>query len=120
MKLFIPELGTKIKLTEHWTFKLYAEERNFSLFKQKELEDIKKASQKAWQSDFWWKAQLKVHEDWAKIHSLEEGTVLVVDRIYIRKGAKNFSSLSFKIPGQKKRFWVKLNDVNNIECDIIP
>ena len=49
------------------------------------------------------------------------GTILKVDRIYIRKGAgmSEYSSLSFyaTLPGQKKkfRFFAKLNDVNTIE-----
>lgn len=59
------------------------------------------------------------------------GSVLNVDRIYIRKNASDFSSVSFYIESspnadiapilnkkgtsKKKRFWAKLTDVNNLE-----
>ena len=50
--------------------------------------------------------------------SLPKDTTLRVDRIYIRKGAKDYSSITFfaRIPGVKKtmRFWAKLEDCNNI------
>jgi len=67
--------------------------------------------------------------------------VLIVDRIYIRKGGVDYSSLTFRlkstpdsrfanskakqIPFTKKgakahgRFWAKLEDVNAIECNIV-
>lgn len=51
------------------------------------------------------------------------GTILKVDRIYIRKGKgmSDYSSLSFyaTYPGEKKkiRFFAKLNDVNTIEFE---
>jgi hypothetical protein len=44
-----------------------------------------------------------------------------VDRIYIRKGAADYSSITFRIHGDpfdKKRFWAKLADVNNIVGEI--
>lgn len=53
--------------------------------------------------------------------SLPAGTELKVDRIYIRKGNSDYSSLTFYalIPGMKKkiRFFAKLKDVNNIEYE---
>lgn len=47
---------------------------------------------------------------------LPKGTVLTVDRIYIRKGAKDFSSVTFKTVLNNKtyRFWLHLSDVNRI------
>jgi len=61
--------------------------------------------------------------------TIPKGTVLTVDRIYIRSGNHEFSSVSFRInkaKGKAKqqddnpfhvgiRFWAKLDDVNNIE-----
>lgn len=64
--------------------------------------------------------------------TLPVGTQLTVDRVYIRKGASEFSSLSFYITasshpllqpqkgvkgfkGGRKRFWAKLSDCNSIE-----
>lgn len=52
------------------------------------------------------------------------GTILKVDRIYIRKGKgmSDYSSITFYalFPGEKKklRFFSHLSDVNNIECTI--
>lgn len=51
---------------------------------------------------------------------LKKDSVLKIDRIYIRKGKHDFSSVSFilKEEGGKKvtkvRFWVWLEDVNNL------
>lgn len=62
--------------------------------------------------------------DWASFskariisHTFPKDTILKVDRIYIRKGAEDFSSLTFYVTINKKayRFWAKLEDVNNIE-----
>ena len=55
-----------------------------------------------------------------KPYTFAKGTILIVDRIYIRKGAENYSSLSFKVPSMKRgRFWAKLEDVHNMEFDIV-
>ncbi|MNV33655.1 hypothetical protein D3C71_1250320 [compost metagenome] len=60
------------------------------------------------------------------------GTELQLDRIYVRKGKEDFSSLSFMVVSSpdkrlspnpatkgftkgKKRFWAKLDDCNRIE-----
>lgn len=70
--------------------------------------------------------------------ALPAGTILGIDRIYIRKGAKDYSSITFfaknlgsvmvdvsrwstrkkkTITKKAMRFWVKLEDANNIEFD---
>ncbi|NKL08318.1 hypothetical protein GFL39_25960 [Rhizobium leguminosarum bv. viciae] len=63
-------------------------------------------------------------------------TCLTIDRVYIRKGASEFSSLTFFIgdspmkelqpvrkggrwPGGQRRFFARLEDVNKIECDLL-
>jgi hypothetical protein len=54
---------------------------------------------------------------------LPRTTILKVDRIYVRKGASEYNSLSFvlkKAPFYfkgKVRFWAKLPDVNKIEFE---
>lgn len=65
-----------------------------------------------------------------------KGTALIIDRVYIRKGASEFSSLSFFIgnspmkelepvkkggrwPSGPRRFFARLADVNKIECDVL-
>lgn len=48
--------------------------------------------------------------------TLLKNTELIVDRIYIRKNQKDYSSISFYaiIGGKKLRFWAKLEDCNKI------
>lgn len=61
---------------------------------------------------------------------LPKGTMLAFDRYYIRQGAEAFDSVTFKIescPDPKfaknkntaRRFWARLQDVNNIECELV-
>jgi len=111
MNLFIPPLGTTITLIEPWKFKLYGEYRNSSMFDYLKLK--------------------YPHHDWIQNRyrpqsidvELPVGTNLKFDRIYIRKGQKGFDSVTFfLITNEKnqtkgrKRFWVKLEDVNKIVC----
>ena len=54
--------------------------------------------------------------------TLKAGQVLSVDRVYIRRGASDFSSITFNYIGAPKgsgrvRFWAKLADVNTIEFE---
>jgi len=64
--------------------------------------------------------------------NLPATTVLAIDRYYIRQGAEAFDSITFKVEkcplvcyGGKdakmpnRRFWARLQDVNNIECEIL-
>lgn len=111
MKLFIPEIGTHIMLLEPWSFKLYDESRNNDL---KKLFKVKYVQRK----NFW-----EQSEEWQQV-TLPVSTYLSVDRIYIRKGVKAYSSLSFVLLKESKpvlpfsgrvRFWAKLEDVNKME-----
>lgn len=117
MNLYIPEIKTELKLTADWAFMLHHERRNEPLFKFLGL--------RMWN----WSFHDKTHPPPVQV-SLPAGTVLTVDRIYIRNGASDFSSLTFRasIPGKKTvtgsfgktgvRFWAKLNDVNRIQCEV--
>lgn len=170
MKLFVPELGTKLQLTKDWKFTLYCERRNDSLAYAKGYKQYHAYSRGI--TDIWipievetpdWTEFIKgkdtrpgeawrqVREEWEDLNikwldsvgavktneleiTLEKGAVLTVDRIYIRKGAKDFSSISFwlkydsiTIPSRYTRketkrgirFWAKLNDCNNIEFNLV-
>lgn len=123
MKLFIPELGTKLKLTKSWTFKLYSESRNDSLLVALGKEKV----------DRWIRDEDGYHQrnpEWMRgtTVSLPRGTELTVDRIYIRRGNKEYSSVTFvikKMPikgakfGKCVRFWAKLTDINTINCTVV-
>lgn len=76
---------------------------------------------------------LRKRKTLAKRVTLLSGTLLMVDRIYIRKGAEEFDSISFycKLPYATKtyktidsvawsaRFWAKLEDCNDIEFNTV-
>ena len=126
MKLYIPEIGDSIKLTADWTFDLYDEYRNDT------LKEVMGITFPEIQSSFQQSAPC----------TLPAGAVLKIDRIYIRKGVSEYSSVTFlwkgksteprietygpgygragsqyKIPRKPVRFWAKLADVNNIEFE---
>src|SRR6478735_3392468 len=98
-KLYIPELGSKIILTKDWKFNLVYEYRNLSLYDKLNLQ--------------------KNNHDVI----IPKDTVLSIQRIYIRKGASQYSSITFGITKQDNKnnilagakFFASLIDVNNIE-----
>ena len=114
MRLLIPPLGTELELTEPWTFTLHGEHRNDKL-----AEKLRIA----------WTETIGQHPNgYRKVDrhaevTLPAGTVLRVDRIYIRSGAGDFDSVTFRLnPRRRKvltgRFWAKLADVNRLEFQL--
>lgn len=87
MKLYIPEIGDTIKLVAPWTFNLYNEHRNDTLI---EIGEIKFPDN---QSSFMQSVPFII----------PAGEVLKIDRIYIRKGSADYSSLSFLWKGMKTK-----------------
>ena len=80
MIFFTPDIGTLLKLEEDWTFTLFLERRNIDLFEKLEQLNLQSGTRKN------------------KVIDLPKGLVPKVDRIYIRKGLSQYSSISFKIP----------------------
>jgi len=113
MIFFTPDIGTLLRLEEDWTFTLFLERRNIDLFEKLEQLNLQSGTRKN------------------KVIDLPKGLVLKVDRIYIRKGLSQYSSISFKIPKPKTKseklemplnelwsgasFWVKLHECNGTE-----
>jgi len=127
MKLFIPEISTIITLSKDWHLKLYCEHRNTTLAKKLNIIPSSYKEHITWPQQFTDPIEQQQVTTWNK-HcysadisfdiTLESNTQLRLDRIYIRKGKKDFSSLSFWIINGKykgSRFWAKLEDCNNIE-----
>jgi len=86
MKLYIPEIGDEIILTAHWTFDLYNESRNETL-----MEKIGDTRQTTWGGN-----------DYGSIPcTIPEGAKLKIDRVYIRKGISEYSSISFLWVGER-------------------
>jgi hypothetical protein len=118
MQLFIPELGTLITLAEDWTFRITNEKRNTSLAKLMGRQS----------ADYYYPfGTIENPIDEGQYgrrripiepgnYTVAAGTTLEVDRIYIRKGNEEFSSVTFKtaIKGKLIRFFVSLEDANKI------
>lgn len=155
MKLYVPEIGDHLQLTAAWTFTLYNEYRNASLWEafdcnnnpsvarqaadQKKLIDELNALEakmypnrgrfltldhKVDPADH--ERRMELHDLIRTMHTAEVtipvGSVLAIDRIFIRKGMNDYSSLTFflkahpdKVFKKKPRFWAKLVDCNKIE-----
>lgn len=109
-KFLIPDIGTVIKLLEDWTFRLYREKRNNPLIK------ICGKGSAGWGDMVTLSYEV----------TIKAGSMLSVDRVYIRQGAGEYSSLSFhllkggiiefegKTIKANGRFWAKLSDVNRM------
>ncbi len=108
MNIFIPTIGTQLILNEPWTFTLYDEYRNWD-FWTKYIGEVIDQRNDHWRS--WTTRGNKPTPI-----TLPKDTILSVDRIYIRKGNKEYDSVSFRVlkgsPGPTGRFWVKLEEVN--------
>jgi hypothetical protein len=112
MQLFIPTIGTKLKLEAEWSFTIIAAGRNDSLLRAAGLGAI--ANHGVMYKD---KTVGKV--------TLPKDTVLTVDRIYIRQGKKDYDSITFVVRdspqfGNKRaRFFVRLSEVNGMEYSLV-
>lgn len=122
MKLYIPPLGSILTLEKDWTFRLYPESRNqlWDVLKLKnqipyihksientpEFQDLTAQLKKAHSVDgrLYWKLYQernellyrKTKEREPKVFiTLRAGSVLKMDRIYIRKGQSGFDSCTF-------------------------
>jgi len=179
MKMYVPEIGDHIVLTEDWNFVLHPEGRNQDLGKffgysqnwegwindevlppmrnfdyevnypkweeyrgngrydefqklQKEAEENCPEFVKYWADQEAWNEKAKALFIPELKVTLPASTVLAIDRIYIRKGSSDYSSITFYAKnlgtivrkdrwssGKEKkksalRFWAKLDDCNNI------
>lgn len=118
MRLLIPEIGTLLTLEEDWTFRLHHECRNEKLITQLALIDDPFLNR----FPHFTEHSNRPRKYWEV--TIGKGSGLKVDRIYIRKGASDYSSVTFNLhggkgvnlvnPKLKPRFWVKLEDVNKM------
>ena len=120
MKMYIPTIGEEIKLSEDWTFELYYEKRNnIGMLKELFGEDAKKYHSNydpRYTEVIIDKRGFPCNKPRHLSYTLKKGTILIVDRIYIRRGSPEYDSITFKTKGNPvKRFWVKLADTNKIE-----
>lgn len=102
--LYIPQVGDKLKLTSNWSCKVFNESRNSKVF-----------------------SGLNIDTSGAQNTNVDitfpKGTVLKVDRLYVRAPASSFDSITFRVDSSpikslnKARFWVKLREANNLEFE---
>jgi hypothetical protein len=122
MKIFVPTIGDKIILTEDWTFDIKQESRNWELANAFGNELVRGPVNWGWTLP------------WPMTVTLPAGTVLSVQRIYIRGHARQFDSFTFRTihspdgrlatkrnggdkDGKGRRFFASLDDVNRIEAE---
>lgn len=124
--LYIPRLRDKLQLTADWKFPVYFEYRNEALM------DHLGYGYGSFEREVWLK-KLRENERYhaPKLpvqFTAPAGTVLSVDRIFIRNGAAAFDSITFrtKVKSHRKgrkevslRFWVKLEDANGLEFELV-
>lgn len=123
-RVFIPGIGTVLRLEEDWTFKLHEERRCNALLNVIGAETV------GWYS----------RTDRPAVHevTLKKGALLKVSRVYIRRGTSGsgrerseFSSLTFGIQGKSVlvyngkeypmrggSFWSKLSDINKMVASV--
>lgn len=109
--MYIPTIGDKIILTEDWKFDLWKEYRNRDLLDHFNL--VKDPDGRLY---FYRIAD----KDIPFRVTLPKNSKLTIDRIYVRKGAADFDSVTFRVFGLGKksiRFWAKLKDVNEMEFE---
>ena len=119
--MLVPEIGTVLKLAKDWTFRLHYESRNNDLRKQLGLKEY----------TYDWR---RTKEPGPEEITIKTGAEMSVNRIYIRQGGKDYSSLTFYLSPKatvehvatkttavtkgKCRFWAKLGDVNKMVVQI--
>lgn len=124
--LFVPDIGTALRLALPWDMMLHAERRNHGFI---EFIDPKDASGGRWS----YYRKDRERNSWAI--TINPGAVLKVDRVYIRNGGSSFadfSSLTFRMEkgaevvyngntlttAKNIRFWAKLRDVNTMLAEV--
>jgi len=132
VKLFIPDVGEELKLVDDWRFTTICEYRNESLFDAFDVPTEERYSRFG-DDDHWKRAGFDRYNPRPASFVLPAGTILKVDRVYIRKGISDYSSLTFLVSQSPEkrvltkkhggsapkavRFWVKLAETRNIEIE---
>ena len=134
VKLNIPHLKNELILIEDWLANIHCESRN-TQFVLTALNVDKKELKKNGKSIYDeidrfyginrndgsipWHQRSKYYIT----VTIPKDTKLIVDRIFIRAGASNYDSVTFRIPKTKKsklhgRFWVKLDNANELIYEV--
>jgi hypothetical protein len=118
-------------LTKKWEFRLFFERKNESLLMKNGI-DIRHMQ---WKDSYEYDPSLTArgNKPMPELKHIKmiapKGTVLKVDRLYVRQNggtASDFDSMTFRVTntesgawGVKARFWAKLDDCNTMECEVV-
>lgn len=128
MKFYVPRLGDMIQIKQDLNFTLDAESRNLSLWKYIFATDKDFAD--AVNADYpgtYVKGKIDVLPWELKNipYTIPKGTVLIVDRVFVRAGARDFDSVTFIIQDDPNfdtkndiRFYVRLSELNGIKFEM--
>lgn len=117
-RLYIPACGDRITLTKPWQFTLYLEYRNLV------YAELMGLYQRGSSILGYYGSNLKTVD-----HTIEAGTVLECDRVYIRASSKSassaedsYDSITWRVvinnkAARNQRFWAKLSDCYDLEFD---
>ena len=95
-KFFIPPLGYEFTLAKDWTFTIINDHRNESLITWMNVPEFPvKGAYRPLGGSY------RDGEDITLECTLPKGTVLKIDRIYIRRGLSGYDSVTFFMPKQK-------------------
>ena len=122
--VFVPDINTKLRLVLPWNFSVHREHRN-EKFLQFMLQDPNF-------SGWGYRQAAGAINQWQV--QMDAGSIIIVDRVYIRKGKgfEDYSSLTFRLQKGSTlvyngatltakgnhRFWAKLRDVNKIVAEV--
>ena len=104
MKIWIPTIGDHVRLTENWSFLIKADWRNMSMLNLIQSTPV-------------------VVGGGSRSMTLPAGTVLKIERVYIRSSFREFDSVTFRVRAspdrrfEKCRFFAALSDVNKMEAE---
>lgn len=119
--LHIPSLGTELVLAADWTFTLHRESRNSGFAEGLEIAE-RVSTRHTYGDNYSWTTRRTEWPKGAKTWTvtLPAGTVLKVERIYIKQGQGKFDSVTFRDTGRSHRhgrFWVKLDEANDMTVE---
>jgi hypothetical protein len=118
-KLAIPELGQKLLLQNDLEVEIYLEYRNEKFLGQINPDWLLSSANRYYNS-----GRMPKHRV-----MLPAGTLLTVDRIYIRKGSSDYNSVTFSHTRTDKalrssrlptgRFWISLKQANELDVEFV-
>lgn len=135
MILCIPTIGQKVRVLDGqtWNFHLIAEHRNRAAIQHFHPSE---GEETTYYDDFDLPPGVNYYDYFRKhnrapdrkkwLTSVPAGSVLTIDRIYLRKGKDEFDSITFilnkpkGVKGPMIRFWVRLDEVNQGNLEMLP